>query len=120
MSALTLTLKNSPEQRIDMSPLVCHLLKTLAVEDIAALTLQSGKRKLRVDELFTIEGSDSQQLIIKNSHEKLDFIGKDLDGGSISIDGNAGAYLAMGMKAGDIKVSGNAGLYTACEMKKDI
>ena len=118
MSALTLTLKNSPEQRIDMSPLVCHLLKALAVEDIAALTLQSGKRKLRVDELFTIEGSDSQQLIIKNSHEKLDFIGKDLDGGSISIDGNAGAYLAMGMKAGDIKVSGNAGLYTACEMKK--
>jgi formylmethanofuran dehydrogenase subunit C len=118
MSALTLTLKNSPEQRIDMSPLVCHLLKTLAVEDIAALTLQSGKRKLRVDELFTIEGSDSQQLIIKNSHEKLDFIGKDLDGGSISVEGDAGAYLAMGMKAGDIKVSGNAGLYAACEMKK--
>jgi formylmethanofuran dehydrogenase subunit C len=118
MSALTLTLKNSPEQRIDMSPLVCHLLKTLAVEDIAALTLQSGKRKLRVDELFTIEGSDSQQLIIKNSHEKLDFIGKDLDGGSISVEGDAGAYLAMGMTAGDIKVSGNAGLYAACEMKK--
>ena len=118
MSALTLTLINSPEQRIDMSPLTCHLLKALAIEDIAAITLQSGKRKLRVDELFTIEGSDSQQLIIKNSHEKLDFIGKDLDGGSISIEGDAGAYLAMGMKAGDIIVSGNAGFYAACEMKK--
>jgi formylmethanofuran dehydrogenase subunit C len=118
MKALILTLKNSPEQRIDMSPLVCHLLKALTIDDIAALTLQTGKRKLRVDELFTIEGSDSQQLIIKNSHDKLDFIGKDLDGGSITIEGNAGAYLAMGMKAGDIKVSGNAGLYAGCEMKK--
>ena len=118
MKALTLTLKNSPEQRIDMSPLTCQLLKTLTIEDIAALTLQSGKRKLRVDELFTLEGSDSQELIIKNSHDKLDFIGKDLDGGSITIEGNAGAYLAMGMKAGDIKVSGNAGLYAGCEMKK--
>jgi len=118
MKALTLTLKNSPEQRIDMSPLACHLLKTLAVADIAALTLQSGKRKLRVDELFTIEGLDNQQIIIKNSHEKLDFIGKELDGGSISVEGDAGAYLAMCMKSGEIKISGNAGLYAACEMKK--
>ena len=118
MKALTLTLKTNPEQRIDMSPLACHLLKALTIDDIAALTLQTGKRKLRVDQLFTIEGSDSQQLIIKNSHEKLDFIGKDLDGGSISVEGDAGAYLAMGLKAGDIKVSGNAGLYAGCEMKK--
>ena len=49
MSALTLTLKCSPDQRVDMSPLTCHLLKDLALADIAALTLQSGKRKLRVD-----------------------------------------------------------------------
>ena len=61
MSALTLTLKTSPEQRIDMSPLSCHLLKTLSITDIAALTLQSGKRKLRVDELFTLKFQDDLQ-----------------------------------------------------------
>ena len=118
MNALTLTLKCSPDQRVDMSPLTCHLLKNLALADIAALTLQSGKRKLRVDELFSIDGSDTQNIIIKNSVAKLDFIGKELDGGSISVTGDAGAYLGMGMKAGEIKVSGNAGLYAACEMKK--
>ena len=118
MSALTLTLKCSPDQRVDMSPLTCHLLKDLALADIAALTLQSGKRKLRVDELFSIDGSDTQNIIIKNSVAKLDFIGKELDGGSISVTGDAGAYLGMGMKAGEIKLSGNAGLYAACEMKK--
>jgi formylmethanofuran dehydrogenase subunit C len=118
MNALTLTLKCTPDQRVDMSPLTCHLLKDLALAEIAALTLQSGKRKLRVDELFSIEGTDTQNIVIKNSVDKLDFIGKELDGGSISVTGDAGAYLGMGMKAGEIKVSGNAGLYTGCEMKK--
>ena len=118
MSALTFTLKHRPDQRVDMSPLVCHQLKELALADIAALTLQSGKRKLRVDELFTIDGSDTQNIVIKNSVDKLDFIGKELEGGSITVEGDAGAYLGFGMKAGKIKVSGNAGLYAACEMKK--
>jgi formylmethanofuran dehydrogenase subunit C len=118
MSALTFTLKYSPDQRVDMSPLVCHHLKDLTLADIAALTLQCGKRKLRVDELFTIVGSDTQHIVIKNSIDKLDFIGKELDGGCISIEGDAGAYLGFGMKSGEIKVSGNVGLYAACEMKK--
>ncbi len=117
MNALTFTLKHRPDQRVDMSPLVCHQLKELAASDIAALTLQSGKRKLRVDELFTIDGSDAQNIVINNSAAKLDFIGKDLEGGSITVAGDAGAYLGFGMKSGEIKVLGNAGLYAACEMK---
>ena len=101
MSALTFTLKYSPDQRVDMSPLVCHLLKDLVLADIAALILQSGKRKLRVDELFTIDGTDTQNIVIKNSVEKLDFVGKELQGGYISVAGDAGAYLGFGMKSGD-------------------
>jgi formylmethanofuran dehydrogenase subunit C len=118
MSALIFTLKTAPDQRVDMSPLACHLLNGMAVADIAALTLQSGKRKLRVDDLFTLDGSDTQNIVIKNNMDKLDFIGKELDGGRITVEGDAGAYLGFGMKAGEIKVSGNAGLYAACEMKK--
>lgn len=118
MSALTLTLKHRPNQRVDMSPLVCQLLQGKEPAEIAAIELQSGKCKLRVDELFNVSGSDTQTIVIKNSFEKLDFIGKELDGGSITVEGDAGAYLAMGMKAGEIKVTGNAGLYAGCEMKK--
>jgi len=117
MSALTFTLKTQPVQRVDMSPLVCQQLQGLSIADIAALELHSGKRKFRVDELFTIEGDDAQNIVIKNSIEKLDFIGKELDGGTITVEGDAGAYLGMSMKTGEIKISGNAGLYAACEMK---
>ena len=118
MSALTFTLKQRPDQRVDMSPLVCQKLADMPFAEIAALTLQNGKRKIRVDELFSISGDDSQHIVIKNSFEKLDFIGKELDGGRISVVGDAGAYLGLGMKSGAIEVEGNVGLYAACEMKK--
>jgi formylmethanofuran dehydrogenase subunit C len=118
MKALTLTLKYRPDQRVDMSPLVCQLLQGKEPAEIAAIELQSGKRRLRVDELFNISGSETQTIVIKNSFEKLDFIGKELDGGSITVEGDAGAYLGLGMKSGEINVTGNAGLYAGCEMKK--
>ncbi len=117
MSALTLTMKTRLEQRVDMSPLVCNKLEGMSVTEIAAIELQNGKRKIRVDSLFAIKGSDTQNLIINGSFAKLDFIGKKLKGGSITINGDVGAYLAQEMEAGTIKVKGNAGLYAACEMK---
>ncbi|MGR9114228.1 MAG: formylmethanofuran dehydrogenase subunit C [Gammaproteobacteria bacterium] len=118
MSALTFTLKNRPDQRVDMSPLVCQKLAGMEPSEIAALTLQNGKRKVRVDELFKISGSDVRRIVIKNSFGKLDFIGKELDDGSITVEGDAGAYLGLGMVNGAIKVFGNAGIFAACEMKK--
>ncbi|MGZ4955984.1 MAG: formylmethanofuran dehydrogenase subunit C [Methylobacter sp.] len=120
MSALTFTLRQRPDQRVDMSPLVCQKLTNLELTEIAAITLQNGKRKIRVDEIFSISGADAQNIVIKNSFGKLDFIGKELDGGRITVEGDAGAYLALGMKSGDIEVSGDAGLYAACEMKKGL
>lgn len=118
MTALTLTLKYQPQQRVDMSPLSCQLLQGKSLADIASIELHSGKLKLRVDSLFELTGADTQHIIIKNSFAKLDYIGKDLNGGCITIEGDAGAYLAMGMKSGSIKVNGNVGLYAGCEMKK--
>ncbi|PKD38867.1 formylmethanofuran dehydrogenase subunit C [Methylomonas sp. Kb3] len=120
MSALTFTLKQPTDQRIDMSPLVCQKLQGLDVDAIAAIELQNGKSRRRVDELFYITGMNTQEIIIAYSNNKLDFIGKELDGGSISVQGDAGAYLGMQMKSGTINVSGDAGLYAACEMKNGL
>jgi formylmethanofuran dehydrogenase subunit C len=120
MSALTFTLKFQPAQRVDMSPLTCDKLKELSLEQIADLTLQNGKAKVRVAELFDISGDDSQNIVIKNGFEKLDFIGKELNSGTITIEGDVGAYCGLGMKNGAITVNGNAGIFAACEMKKGL
>jgi len=121
MTTLTFTLiETPPAQRIDMSPLVCQKLEGLSLDEIAAIQLQCGKQKLRVDQLFYITGSNRQEILIADSTDKLDYIGKELDGGSISVQGNAGAYLGMQMKSGCICVSGDVGLYAACEMKNGL
>ena len=118
MSALTFSMKKRLDQRVDMSPLVCNKLEGLVPAEIAAIELQNGKRKIRVDELFRIKGSDAQNIVIEGSFSKLDFIGKQLDGGSITVHGDVGAYLGQEMKSGKIKVNGNTGIYAACEMKE--
>ncbi len=120
MKALTLNLKKRPDQRIDMSPLVCQKLKGLTLVEIGAIELQSGNRRVRVDTLFKITGDDAQHIVIAGSFNKLDYIGKELDGGKISVEGDAGAYLGQGMKSGLIHVQGNAGLYAGCEMKEGL
>ncbi len=120
MSALIFMVKQETSQRVDMSPLVCQLLKGLSVAEIAAIELQNGKRRIRVDELFEITGSDTQNIVIKKSFSKLDFIAKELQEGSVVVEGEAGAYLGMGMKSGAITVDGNVGLYAACEMKNGL
>lgn len=120
MTTLTFTLLEAPVQRVDMSPLVCQKLEALSLDAIAAIELQCGKRILRVDQLFQVSGSNTQDIAIVGSTDKLDFIGKDLNGGSISVQGDAGAYLGMQMKAGTISVSGDAGLYAGCELKNGL
>jgi formylmethanofuran dehydrogenase subunit C len=117
MSALTFTLKTTPNQRVDLSPLVADKLQDLSLADIAALTLQTGRFKLRVDALFSIEGSDCQNIIIKNSMNKLDYIGREMTCGKITVEGDAGAYLGLSMKSGEIRVSGSTSIYAAGEMK---
>jgi len=117
MSALVFSMKHRSEQRVDMSPLVCNKLAGKSPSEIAAMLLQNGKNSIRVDEIFNITGSDTQNIIIEHSFGKLDFIGKDMEGGSISVEGDCGAYLAMGMKAGQVKVLGDASLFAACEMR---
>ena len=116
MKPLTLSVKRKTAQRVDMSPLVCQLLANKETDEICKITLQNGKSRIRVDELFNLSGEDSSHIVIKNSNDKLDYIGKHLDGGVITVEGDVGAYLAMSMQSGTINISGNTGLYTACEM----
>ncbi len=115
MTGLTLTLKATPERRVDLSPLSSILHLTMA--EIGALKLWSGKRRLRVDELFDIQPGETSRLTIKNACTRLDYIGRDANGMEITVEGDAGAYLGIGLKSGSIRVTGNTDIFAACEMR---
>lgn len=116
MSALTLTLKTAPAQRVDCSPLTPDLLAGKSAADIAAIELHSGNRKLRAGDLFNVAGDDASQLVFHNSSAKLDFVGAHMKGGSITVHGDVGAYLGFQAKNADITVNGSAGAYAASGM----
>jgi formylmethanofuran dehydrogenase subunit C len=117
MSALTLTLRITPPQRVDMSPLTPDVLVGKTPQQIGAIELASGNRKVRVDELFELDGNDTTNLIIKNSSDKLDRIGQGMGMARMEVHGNTGTYLGCAMKNGTLAVRGNAGPFAASGMK---
>ncbi len=120
MSALILTLKETPRQRVDLSPLTPDSLKGKSPAEISSIELSSGNRGLHVSELFSLSGDDPSSLVIENSCDKLDRIGQAMNSGSITVHGDAGAYLGFAMKNGAIAVHGNVGAYAASGMKNGL
>ena len=116
MSALTFTLKKTLTQKLDVAGLTPDLLAEKNLAEIAATPLPYGKQTLRADEVFEISGTDSSQLIFENSNSKIDYLGARLKTGSITINGDAGAFLAFEMKQGEIMLNGNAADFAACGM----
>jgi formylmethanofuran dehydrogenase subunit C len=117
MSTLTLTLRDSLSQRIDMSPFTPALLAGKQTDEIARIPLWLGNRQVDTGELFAIEGNLTDQIIIRSDSDRLDRIGAKMSGGSIMVEGNAGAYLGCGMQNGTIEVSGDTGLAAGCAMR---
>lgn len=117
MSALTFSLKSEPSQSVDLSALNPDALAGKSLQQIAAIELPSGNRKLRADQVFDISGDGGSHIVINNSCSKLDYIGRDMKTGRITVNGNAGAYLGFEMVNGEIIVNGNVGAFAASGLK---
>ncbi len=116
MSALVLTLKSPPRQRVDLSPLTPSCLAAHEVAAIAGIELSSGNRRVPVGDLFEVAPGDPRQLVIRSASTRLDFIGRNLCEGSITVEGDVGAYLGLGMRGGHIEVTGGAGPWAGAAM----
>ena len=110
MSALTLTLNSLPSHSVDLSPLIPDRLTGLKKAAFESIAL--GSRALLVADLFAVTGDDAQQMIIRNSSDRLTRIGSGMTQGAITVEGNCGAYTGLGMRGGRIAVTGNAGPFS--------
>jgi formylmethanofuran dehydrogenase subunit C len=120
MSALTFALKKDLQFSINCTALTPNYLTGKTSSEIASLMLNYGNSQLRLDEIFDISGEASndpaQKIHIKNSNNKLDYLGANMKSGSLCIEGNAGAYLGFGLKQGTIHCHGNTEAFAACNM----
>ncbi|MFZ5790400.1 MAG: formylmethanofuran dehydrogenase subunit C [Pseudomonadota bacterium] len=116
MSALVLTLKAPPRQRVDLSPLTPERLRGHRAGDIERIELASGNRQVRVGELFDVAAGDPDEVVIRGSCARFDFIGQGMSAGAITVEGDAGAYLGQEMQSGRLRVTGGAGPWAAAGM----
>ncbi|MGE3803532.1 MAG: formylmethanofuran dehydrogenase subunit C [Gemmataceae bacterium] len=114
---ITLTLKqelpNVPLEAENLSP---DVTASLDHAGVCGLPLYLGKKQVRVDEFFDVDGAASDELEIRGDGARIKWIGKGMTTGRIKIVGNAGMHLGAYMKGGAIEVTGNASDWVGGEM----
>jgi formylmethanofuran dehydrogenase subunit C len=114
---LVLTLREQPEQRLDLSPLVPHLLAGKTAAQIEAIALQTTRVRVTVGDAFRLRMGESQHIRIENACDRLDQIGAGMNGGEVEAVGDVGIQAGRLMTGGRLTIRGNAGHWAASGMK---
>ena len=114
MTKLMLTLRAPPARSVDLSALTPERLAGLAPAQVGSVELHGG---LRVADLFDVGAGDTQHLIIRNSCDRLTHVGAAMRSGTITAEGDCGAYAGLGLNGGSLDISGTAGSFAGSGMK---
>jgi formylmethanofuran dehydrogenase subunit C len=117
---LVLTLRGRPEQRLDLSPLLPHLLSGKTAAEIEAIALQTTRERVTVGDAFHLRMGDAQRIRIENACDRLDRIGAGMNGGEIEVIGDAGVQAGRLMSGGRLTIRHNAGHWAASGMKNGL
>ena len=113
---LTLTLKDRPTVPLEAECLSPDRVDGLAPDAVRALPVLLGKRTLRLDDFFTVEGNGDDELELRGDLTKVKWIGRGMTRGRVRVVGNAGMHLGAYMTGGAIDVTGNAADWVGGEM----
>jgi formylmethanofuran dehydrogenase subunit C len=111
-----LTLRQRPEQRLDLSAVVPHRLAGKSAAQIARIELQTTRRVVTIGDVFRLRMGSADQLRIENSCDRLDRIGEGMTDGEIEVDGDVGIEAGRRMAGGRLTIRGNAGPWAASQM----
>jgi formylmethanofuran dehydrogenase subunit C len=114
---LVLTLMERPAERLDLSPLLPHLLAGKTAAEIARIKVQTARRPLVVGDVFRVRTGDARRIHIEDGCERLDWIGHGMTDGEIVVDGDAGTQAGRLMTGGRLTITGSAGPWAASGMR---
>lgn len=120
MKPLVLMLRQRPEQRLDLSPLLPHLLAGKSREQIERIELQTTRDRVDVGEVFQLRMGDAAQIRIEGGCERFDHVGQAMSDGEIVVDGDVGVQAGRLMAGGRLIVRGSTGPWAASGMKNGL
>lgn len=109
MKAMTFTLLSEPMERLDLSVLTPSTISGLTLPQIEKLRVGTSRRPAVVGDLFKVEGTDRQNLVLQGGSARFDRVGAGMDSGSLRVIGNVGSQAGRKMSGGRLTIEGNAG-----------
>lgn len=118
MKATTLTLRDAPNQRLDLSRLTPQGLAGLNEAEIAVIPINTGKDRVLAGDVFRIVAGNGDEVRIASANgARFDYVGKALSGGRLFVEGGGvGAYAGLGMTGGTLHIVGDTGPFTGSGM----
>jgi formylmethanofuran dehydrogenase subunit C len=113
---LTLVLREQPTVPLEAEVLAPDVLAPLKHADVRALPVYHGKRRLRLDDFFDVEGDGGEDVTIRGELGKVKWIGRGMTRGRVTLHGPVGMHLGAYMTGGAIDVHGTAGDWVGGEM----
>jgi formylmethanofuran dehydrogenase subunit C len=117
LSALTFSLREAPDQRLDLSPLIAQNLAGKAVAEIEHIELQTTRMRVTVGDVFRIREGDPDTIVIEGGAERFDRVGMSMASGSIRVEGEVGVEAGRLMSGGQLTIRGDAGPFAGSRMK---
>lgn len=113
---LTLTLKEQPTVPLEAEVLSPDVLAPLPHAEVRALPVFHGKRRLRLDEFFDVEGDGGDEVTLRGDLGRVKWVGRGMTRGTVTIHGPVGMHLGAYMTGGTIDVHGRAGDWVGGQM----
>jgi formylmethanofuran dehydrogenase subunit C len=117
MEEITLRLKEADTIPIEADSINPDLFARRSQEEIKALPVYYGRRKLTLGELFEVEGGNSTSIVVEGRLEQVKKIGWKMGQGRILVRGSPGLHLGAYMSGGEIAVEGNVGDWLGAHMR---
>lgn len=105
---IVLRLKEPTTIPIEAESICPDLFVKRSYREIYDLPVYLGRRKMRLGELFTIDGEKSDFISIENDVRNVKKIGSKMTSGKIVVHGDVGRHVGASMSGGEIIIRGNA------------
>lgn len=115
MSGLTLRLRAPLESRIDLTGIAPRAAAAQDADALRRTVVATGARPLTIGDVYFVSGSPGDRIEIESS-ARVDGLGAGMSGGTMIVEGDAGADTARGMRNGRLDIRGSAGTHLASGM----
>jgi formylmethanofuran dehydrogenase subunit C len=115
-NAVTLRLKESTTIPIEVDSITPDNFVGRTQAEIEQLPVFYGRRRVTLGDLFTVEGGDSQDIVLEGELSHAKRIGQGMSRGRILVRGDAGMHLGAQMSGGEIVVHGDVSGWAGAQM----